>query len=523
MKEISFSEFIAKNPHLVGFESPARMIPMAVHEILTNSLDACESAGILPEIWISLKSLDEKGRFKRYRLTVKDNGPGILPKKVPGVFGKLLFGSKFGVRKQSRGQQGIGVSAVVLMAQLKTGEHALVRTSTNRREAYVFELSVDVARNTATIHSERKEKAEGWKGVEISVTLLAQHSSRIKEYIELTAAINPHLTLHYEGIEDSLEAKRRTEEMPCQPQPTKPHPHGVDYEMLRGMLGQTKYNRLRDFLKGEFDRVRADTADAIIERSRGAFDVTASISTLGREEILALSEAISEAPALPPSAECLSPVGEETFIRGIASRLNPSFIEAVTRKPAAMRGQPFSVEVVIAYGCQEPLSDGEADPVTGVHIHRFVNRVPLLYSASGDVIVKAARDAGLNRYEVLPETRSHLLVHVAGVNIPYTSESKEAIKPVEEYEEEIRLAIQDCGRRISKRIRAIKRGEEEQARGKRKAVVHSLLLKELNRFAGKKVAGMEYPAAFGFEEALPELNEYGLDVFRADTKAVILS
>ena len=72
-----------------------------------------------------------------------------MPRNVPLVFGKLLYGSKFGVRCQSRGQQGIGVSAVVLISQIKTGEHAFVRTSTNGRQAHVFELSVDIDRNTA--------------------------------------------------------------------------------------------------------------------------------------------------------------------------------------------------------------------------------------------------------------------------------------------------------------------------------------------------------------------------------------
>jgi DNA topoisomerase-6 subunit B len=143
--------------------------------------------------------------------------------------------------------------------------------------------------------------------------------------------------------------------------------------------------------------------------------------------------------------------------------------------------------------------------------------VPLLFSESGDVTIKAARDAGLSRYEIAPETRSHLFVHVAGVNIPYTSESKEAIKFVDEYYEEIRLAIQECGRKISKHIRSIKRSEERAVMGKRKAIIHSLLLRELNRYAGRKVAGEKYASAFGFEEIMPEIREeYGLDVFQTE-------
>jgi DNA topoisomerase-6 subunit B len=129
------------------------------------------------------------------------------------------------------------------------------------------------------------------------------------------------------------------------------------------------------------------------------------------------------------------------------------------------------VEVIIAYNCSADLAgvgESSIDPVTGVYVHRFVNRVPLLFSESGDVTIKAARDAGLSRYEIAPETRSHLFVHVAGVNIPYTSESKEAIKYVDEYYEEIRLAIQECGRKISKHIRSIKRSEEKAVMGKRK-------------------------------------------------------
>ncbi|BAI60113.1 type II DNA topoisomerase VI subunit B [Methanocella paludicola SANAE] len=516
MKEISFSEFIATNPHLVGFESSLKMIPMSIHEILTNSLDACESAGILPEVWIDLKSIDEKGRLKRYRLTVRDNGPGIMPKNIPPVFGKLLYGSKFGVRKQSRGQQGIGVSAVVLISQIKTGEHAVVRSSTDGRNTHVYELTVDVNKNAAKIHNACKEKSDGWRGVEVSVVLEAMFSSRIMEYLELTAAINPHMALHYDGVDekDRLDVERRTDVLPRQPVETKPHPLGADYDLLSKMAARTKHRRLYDFLKGEFDRMRPDIVRNIVRSCKDTVDVDRPPAELSRKELSGLVEAMRGVETLPPSPECLSPVGEDILIKGVVDRLRPKFIAAVTRKPSAMRGQPFLVEIIMAYGCEADFG-GSPDPITGVSVHRFVNRVPLLFSESSDVILKAVREAGLGRYEVVPESRSHVFVHVAGVNIPYTSESKEAVKAVDEYYEEIRLAVQDCGRKISKHIRQVKRTEENLIKGKKKAVIHSLLLRELNRFAGKKLADLAYAESFGFDDSLAEVvSQYHLDVWR---------
>jgi DNA topoisomerase-6 subunit B len=286
------------------------------------------------------------------------------------------------------------------------------------------------------------------------------------------------------------------------------------------MASNTKHSRLYDFLKGEFDRMRSDIVREIIKNCKDRVSVDKSPSELTRSELTELVEAMRNVVTLPPSPECLSPVGEDVLVKGVVDRLKPKFIVAVTRKPSAMRGQPFLVEVIIAYGCGEGFG-GSPDPQTGVYVHRFVNRVPLLFSESSDVIMSAAREAGLGRYEITPESRSHLFVHVAGVNIPYTSESKEAIKATDEYYEEIRLAIQDCGRKISRHIRQIKRTEENLIKGKKKAIIHSLLLREVNRFAGKKVADMAYAEAFGFDDSLADVvGEYGLDVWRTAPKKI---
>jgi len=120
-REISIAEFFEKNKHMLGFDSGARGLVTAVKEAVDNALDATEEAGILPDIYVEIT---EVGDY--YRLIIEDNGPGITKEQVPKVFGKLLYGSRFHKREQSRGQQGIGISAAVLYSQLTSGKPAKI-------------------------------------------------------------------------------------------------------------------------------------------------------------------------------------------------------------------------------------------------------------------------------------------------------------------------------------------------------------------------------------------------------------
>ena len=54
-RDISVSEFFAKNRHLLGFDNPRKALLTTVKEAVDNSLDACEEAGILPEIWVHIE------------------------------------------------------------------------------------------------------------------------------------------------------------------------------------------------------------------------------------------------------------------------------------------------------------------------------------------------------------------------------------------------------------------------------------------------------------------------------------
>src|SRR4026208_850986 len=143
-RDISVSEFFAKNRHLLGFDNPRKALLTAVKEAVDNSLDACEEAGIVPEIWVNLESTGTN----RYKIGVQDNGPGILKKQIPLIFGKLLYGSKFHRLRMSRGQQGIGVSAAGMYGVLTTGMPVKIISKISKRHpAHYYEIQIDTKKN----------------------------------------------------------------------------------------------------------------------------------------------------------------------------------------------------------------------------------------------------------------------------------------------------------------------------------------------------------------------------------------
>ena len=86
-RDISVSEFFAKNRHLLGFDNPRKALLTAIKEAVDNSLDACEEADIFPDIVVAAEDLGDD----RFKIMIQDNGPGIVKKQIPNIFGKLLY------------------------------------------------------------------------------------------------------------------------------------------------------------------------------------------------------------------------------------------------------------------------------------------------------------------------------------------------------------------------------------------------------------------------------------------------
>jgi len=459
-RSISVAEFFEKNKHLLGFDSPTRGIITTIKEAVDNALDACEEAEVLPDIFVGVRKVDTEV----YRITVEDNGPGIVPKNIPFVFGKLLYGSRFHQIRQSRGQQGIGISAAVLYAQLTTGTPALVISRTGAREkAHRFELMIKTETNEPEIVSHEEIDWDRTHGTRLEIqfksTLAAK--KRLLDYLRLTAIVNPHarVTADIDGEVTTFE--RVASEVPPCPKPILPHPHGIEFGALK-RLADASTGTVEEFLIGSFSRVGMKTADEMI--GIAGLKPSRKVKRLDADELKRLLDAMQsvKVPA-PPAQQCLSPIGEDLICRGLEKEIQLDFVRARTRPSAVHGGHSFIIEAAIGYGGKLP-AEGNAQ------LFRFANRVPLLYQQGACAITNAVSQVNWKSYGLsqqgLPAGPALIMVHVASTNVPFTSESKDAVASIPEIEREIVLVLQELGRELKAYLsrRERKKQQDDRAR-----------------------------------------------------------
>jgi len=463
-RDISISEFFAKNRHLLGFDNPSKALLTTVKEGVDNSLDACEEAGIVPDIRIEIHQHGET----RFRVALEDNGPGIVRAEVPKIFGRLLYGSKFHRLRQSRGQQGIGISAAGMYGLLTTGRPVVITTRTGpKKDAHHFELKIDTRSNEPKV---KKSEVVAWDkdhGTRVEIELEGgyrggQHS--VDAYIRQISLANPHAQIEFlppnaEKNGDAIVYPRVSEELPPETAEIKPHPYGVELGVLMQMFRDTRSRNLRGCLQGDFARVSGRIADEICKRAR--VKNTRRPGEVSRDEAERLHKAIQATKIMAPPTDCIAPIGEELIERALRAEVEAEFYASVTRKPAVYRGNPFLIEVGLAYGGNLP---GDAPVVA----FRFANRVPLQYQQGACTITKAITATDWKSYQLqqprgaMPVGPLLIMVHIASVWVPFTSESKEAIAHYPEIIKEIRLSLQECGRRVATHIRKRKREADEE-------------------------------------------------------------
>jgi len=462
-REISVSEFFTKNRHLLGFDNPAKALLTAIKEAVDNSLDACEEAGILPDIIVEVDEVSDG----RYRVAVQDNGPGIVRAQVPKIFAKLLYGSKFHHLKQSRGQQGIGISAAGLYAQLTTGKAVVITSKTAPgRPARRIELRIDTRHNKPEVLSDTEMDWEVDHGTRVEMELAGTYRggrTSIDAYLEQTVIANPHLSLTYKlpKMDAPVVFERATHELPREPLEIRPHPHGVELGLLIRMMHEAGSTPVRRVLVESFSRVSASIAEQVCE----AADVPqwTKAASLTGDQIEAIHKALATVKVMAPPASCVVPIGSELLEAGLRRRFEADFYCAVTRPPSVYRGNPFVVECGIAYG-------GKLPPDEPADVMRFANRVPLQYQPKACAMTEAVYQTNWKAYALqqpkgsLPIGPLAVVLHLASVWVPFTNEAKEAVAHYPELLREMRLAIQEAGRRLATHLRAQHRAEHEKRR-----------------------------------------------------------
>ncbi|MFQ3344094.1 MAG: DNA topoisomerase-6 subunit B [Candidatus Thalassarchaeaceae archaeon] len=487
-KQIAVSEFFEKNKHFLGFDSLQRSIITAVKESVDNSLDACEEARILPTIHVELNR--QKG--DTIELITQDNGPGIPRNSIEDVFGKFLLGSRFHAIRQTRGQQGIGITGVVMYSQLTTGSKTNVISKIKKESSAVFvELGLDTRKNRALKTSENRDvwidKRTGEEieqGLGIKTVMKGKYQKgkqSVYQYLRMTSIVNPHASISLivrdkdRNIIDEGNWIRTSERLPRIVSEIKPHPHGIHLGTLQRMLRESEERKMTSFLRHNFSGVSMRAAREILSKAK--IDESRGPRRIKAEDAQEILLAFQQVKLLSPPMDCLSPIDDLLIKKGLSKAIDSRFASTVTRVPSVSQGNPFQVEVGLVFG-------GDLSADGPIEVLRFANRVPLMYQQGGCLLTKALESIDWKRYGLdhpagrgVPKGPAALLIHLASTNVQFTSEAKEAVAENEEVYEEIRKALLEVGRGLKNYLK--KSSQRKKAQEKFELV--NIILPEISR------------------------------------------
>ena len=460
------SQFFRKNKQMLGFTGKIRSLTIVFHELITNSFDACEESGILPDIDIELKRIDKE----HYILRHKDNGPGIPEDYVMQVYCMMFAGSKFR-NIQSRGQQGLGCSGCVLLSQMTTGKPARVIScykDGDEIKGVKMKFQMDVENNRGILMEREDYPAES-TGVcielqfkDVSYSLAEQGAF---EYIRRTMIGNPHAKITFRDPSGHKYIfKRAADVVPVQPKEVLPHPKGVSADDLMTMAKNTDSRRYKSMLTSSMSRMSAKRVNEIAEIT--GIDMNKRPKAMTFQEAEAIVHCFKKMKFMAPPTDGLIPIGSEQIEKGMKQILKPEFVTTITRKPVTYAGGvSFIIEAGLAYG-------GEAGRVVSEQrkseIMRFANRVPLTFDAGSCAITEALKSIDWKRYGLrdMDNTPLTLFVNIISTQVPYLSTGKQSVSPEPEIVHEIRQATMKLARKLQKHLRAKRAAKEKEKRSK---------------------------------------------------------
>jgi DNA topoisomerase-6 subunit B len=473
-RSVPLSEFFGKNRQYLGYVGKIKSLTTVVHELVSNSLDACEESGILPDIKVEIVQLGDE----HYKVLIEDNGPGIPEKHLEHVFGSLLTGTKFHRNIQLRGQQGLGVSGAVLFSQITTGQPTRVKSGTGKGKVITAKVEMDIKTNSPKI-MDKEVYADTWRGTIVEAQFKGVNYTKGQkgpfEYLRWTAASNPHAQIFFKDPEGSkVLFERVSDKIPKRPTEIKPHPEGLEAHDILNMAHKSKARQLSSFLSTDLSRVSSQKIAEIKkvmdeERTKEGlpeFDMRRSPKRLEWNEAEELRKSFKKVKFMAPPATGLIPIGGETIKAALKNLVNPELLESLTRSPTTYKGGiPFLVEAAIAYGGNAGRQTPEGKRL---EIMRFANRAPLLFDAGSCALSKSMHSIDWKRYKFVDIENSSvtIFINLVSTHVPYTSAGKQAVADEEEITTEIRFALMQIGRILQRYLSGKRKAAERDAKKK---------------------------------------------------------
>ncbi|CAK9146779.1 unnamed protein product [Ilex paraguariensis] len=563
LKQKSPAEFFAENKNIAGFDNPGKSLYTTVRELVENALDSAESISELPVVEITIEEIgrskfnsmiglvdreriDEelyedfettKAREKRlakearnqeiqaknaahgkkakeplvvkaikgrgeasfYRVTCKDNGRGMPHDDIPNMFGRVLSGTKYGL-KQTRGKFGLGAKMALIWSKMSTGLPIEISSSMKGQNYMSFcRLDIDIHRNIPHIHlHEKRGNKEQWHGAEIQVVIEGNwttYRSKILHYMRQMAVITPYAQFLFRFVSDASDKNvtirfaRRTDIMPPVPLETKYHPSAVDLLLIKRLIAETSKQNLLQFLQHEFVNIGKSFAERLIGEMGPDFSPKMPVKSLVSQQIVRIHQLFRQAKFDDPSGDCLSPAGEYNLRLGIIKELHPDMVATYSGSPQVFEGHPFIVEAGVSVGGK--------DVKQGLNIFRFANRIPLLFEQGADVVTRSAlKRINWNTYKInQTQDKVGIFVSIVSTKIPFKGTGKEYIgDDISEIASAVKTSIKQCcvqlKSKIVKRIQA--REQQERKRNLSKylpdatGAIYDVLKEMSNMHAAKK-------------------------------------
>ncbi|HZA64678.1 MAG TPA: DNA topoisomerase VI subunit B [Nitrososphaeraceae archaeon] len=495
------SEFFVDNSALAGFTGE-RILYMAVRELIENSLDSCETNHILPNISLSLKLLDPENEM--WLVSCQDNGIGIPSDKVPVAVCSFLTSGKY-VEKQQRGLFGVGLKMIAAFSTKDTDHPLKVWTKTQEDGSeYYFELRTDIGTNRPIVLLKRtiktgESRIQDEYGFRIEAVLRARLSpitkSKIYDYISQTSIVNPYAILTFETDEGKVVFERRTEIMPHPAKEVLPHPGDMDLKTLKKAIIRfmNQKTTLQGVLCNSFQKLSSEKAKEIITKAGVDLKIA---DKYDEHELIKVVNISKQTKFQAPNTEHLSPIGEEILIAGMTSEytiitnkentnsgdqpqqhLSTKVLRPVltgySSRTCVVNNRPTIVECGIAYG----------GDISSFKLHRFANKIPLLYDEGSDVAREVVSEVEINKMGISkkevkeqfanPDSKSdravellpiHIFFHICSTKIPYKTAGKESIASEGDLKRYMKACLADLYRKVSAQIRKELRIKEAESR-----------------------------------------------------------